>query len=145
MTEQKECIVCYEPFGENEKLLSCNHIVHLDCIQKSADAMQDIRIIDGYPPIKECVCPVCKKPVKGIKPKDPEINNNEELLTLLYFTNEELNEAVNNWYNDFSLNDSIPLSLYFWEILCQIYPENDNIFLLNISHIIEREFLENNN
>ena len=63
------CIICLE---DNEKILPCGHNVHIECVKKAVDALQDIRSQDGYAPIKEATCPVCKKVVPDVKPKTPE-------------------------------------------------------------------------
>ena len=63
------CIICFE---DNEKILPCGHNVHIECVKKAVDALQDIRSQDGYPPIKEATCPVCKTVIPDVKPKTPE-------------------------------------------------------------------------
>ena len=127
----EECIVCFETLF---KRLSCNHPVHLSCVQQSADAMQDIRRSLGYPPITECACPVCRKPVNGLVPRQPK---------RIALTGAEFGLAVSNWRR---ANDEIksrsespdggflrgrsfladpPLDWHIWILLCEKYPQEN--------------------
>lgn len=115
-----ECCVCYEEFTEEP--LPCGHQVHRDCVQKSADALQDIRATDGYPPIHECPCPVCRQPVEGMVPKDPPENLEDIEIVLQH---DDLMTAVDRW-ND---NPDKPLDQHILDILCEKYPNEQPMIL----------------
>jgi len=111
-TEAHECIVCLDSVN---KALPCGHWIHSECIQKHADAMQELRSIEGYPPLKEAVCSVCRAPVPGIIPKDPpitaEINISEHILQEVY-----------TYYMANNYNNDLTLAFLIWVELCVLYP-----------------------
>jgi len=142
----EECIICYEQFLPNETCLDCNHWIHVSCVQKSADALQDIRALDGYPPIYDCKCPVCKVPVKGLIPKNPPsvpvINDN---VSELFISHEQINSSMANWIIDNinNIDNNIPLRMYLWNVISDNHPNYDNEMLIYMSEIIENELMGN--
>ena len=111
----EECCVCYEEFTANQEPLPCGHWVHVECVQKSADALQDIRVADGYPPIKECLCPVCRQPVEGMVPKEPAQPEDIHVVLVL----EEINTAFVR-----SQESGESLDKHIFDILQEKYPEH---------------------
>ncbi len=95
-----ECVVCLENFEEQELSLPCGHWIHRTCVQKSADAMQELRAQEGYPPIEECICPICRAPVPDLKPQAPppplHLSTAEVQLLVVVVSGAEM-YAFTNW------------------------------------------------
>ncbi len=131
--ETQDCAVCYESFND-EPALPCGHWVHRDCVQKSADALQEIRANEGYPPIEVCSCPVCRTSVQGMKPKEappvPSFNVNVDV-TLNYL---EMNIAFQDWIQS---DRTAPLSWYIWVILSEKYPDETSESMLTVANAFE--------
>ena len=130
--DAQDCGVCYEPC-KDEGALPCGHWVHRECVQKGADAMQEIRAADGYPPIDECYCPICKASVPGMKPIEaPPVPS---LLTAATLTTGELREAFQAWEES---DRAAPISWYIWVLLSEKYPQyNDDQELVILSTMFE--------
>jgi hypothetical protein len=128
-----DCAVCYEPC--NEFALPCGHWVHRICVQKGADALQEIRATEGYPPIEVCSCPVCRTSVPGMKPTEappvPSFNVNVDV-TLDY---SEMNVAFQDWVQS---DRTAPLSWYIWTILSEKYPNEDSESIITIADAFEQ-------
>lgn len=125
-----ECLVCYEIF-QNEKELPCGHSIHIECVQKSADALQDIRTQDGFPPIDTCCCPICRRPVPGLKPKQAQP---VKPLAAIHLDCHELNHSYTAW----ETSDRIaPLSWYLWIAFSEKYPEFNPEELIDIAGVME--------
>nr|QBK87395.1 MAG: putative RING finger E3 ubiquitin ligase [Marseillevirus LCMAC201] len=135
--EPYECIVCLDKLEEKDGPLPCGHIVHRSCVQKAADAMQDLRAEDGYPPIKECLCPVCRTVVEGLKPK--EVPSAEApLLIEITLNGNELNTAIRNWIVSGGI---VSLSWYIWRALREKYPSYNSDELIFFAQLIAPEIL----
>jgi len=123
-----ECIVCYEIF--NEAVLPCGHSIHRECVQKSADALQEVRAKDGYPPIEDCTCPICRAVVPDMKPKDaPPVQS--PIIHNIMLEELDIQVAYHNW----EISDRhAPFSWYIWVLLCEQYPD------INPNHLINAAF-----
>lgn len=116
--QSQECIVCCELVDET---LPCGHWVHKDCVQKAADALQEIRAAEGYPPIVECYCPLCKQPVPDMKPVQLDSTTINGLDVVL--EDAELFSAFREWERK---GGDIPISWYLWLKLLEKYPDYGN-------------------
>ncbi len=129
--QANECVVCMDNFEEGELPLPCGHWVHRRCVQRGADAMQDLRSEEGYPPIEECICPVCRTPVSDLKPKEI-IHSAPPLQINIILTTDEIYTAFLNWQQ----SDRVaPLSWYIWVTLCEKYPSYDYDGLVTIAYV----------
>jgi hypothetical protein len=149
VNNNEECIVCCEKFNINDKPLPCGHWIHIDCVQKSADALQEIRHQDGYPPIYECLCPICRKPVPDLKPKIIDISDNlimdissNNISNIdLYLTRQEIYNIFDNWLRSTVFT---PLSFFIWVKLNEKYPDyEDQDLLILASTMFENLLLPN--
>jgi len=128
----QECAVCYEPFANGDTALPCSHWIHRECVQKSADALQEIRASEGYPPIQDCTCPVCRAVVPDMKPKEaPPVPSLESGIIL---TSTEMTAVFQEWRDDGS---TYPLRLYIWNKLVEKYPEHHVQELVSIAGAFE--------
>ena len=129
---QNKCAVCYTKFKSGESALNCGHWVHRECVQKAADAMQELRNEEGYPPLEECVCPVCRSPVPDMKPA-PRV---EPILVDVVLDNEEMRNAYQMWETS---SRTAPLNWYIWMELCNKYPDYENQEgLITAAHTFEQ-------
>lgn len=123
------CLVCTNEFGPDDIALDCGHWIHRDCIQKHADAMQDLRQQEGYPPLTEASCPVCRATVSDIVPKKPE--QVEEIIANFRLHQDDLTRCAEEWAKESS---SISMSFFIWIKLCTDYPDISPESLLVAAH-----------
>ena len=65
-----DCPICTEESPELD-ILMCGHRVHKECVKKSADAMQDKLVKEGYPARTCARCPLCRANLPDIPVKLP--------------------------------------------------------------------------
>lgn len=128
-----ECASCFENVDE---VLECGHYVHLSCVKKHADCMQDIRTNSGKPEIKYGICPVCRKEIKKVIAKKPEIKNLKSIE--ISISEETVNLAREEWVRD-GENDQVLLQIMIWKKLKEKYQDQDDTVLYLISIMIERQ------
>ena len=133
-----ECIVCCEPFSNGESSLPCGHWVHSNCVQKSADALQELRAEEGYPPIDECTCPICRTAVPDMKPKEappvPPLNTGTMEFDVLLTQNEMLT-VYHAWEQS---TQQAPLRWYIWVALSEKYPDENQDNLITAATAFEQ-------
>ena len=89
-----------------------------------------MRAQDGYPPIEDCSCPVCRTPVPDMKPIEPP----SVPPVGINISSEEVNTAVQVWENS---DRSVPLSVYIWISLCEKYPDYNTDILIVTALMID--------
>lgn len=138
MANSNDCVVCYDPILPTEEPLPCNHSVHRECIQKSADALQELRAQDGYSPLEQCTCPVCRTPVPGMVPKPPPETPNLGYQQFL-LDQEDLERALREYHE--SNSETPPFGWYIWTILSEKYPDQSPDILIAVAEMYETLYL----
>lgn len=75
MLKKEECSICLEPIINEKKILTCDHIFHIDCIDKWASTNPS--------------CPMCRK------------NINQKLNVIYYFVQEEMDPTLTYHYGEY--------------------------------------------
>ncbi len=122
-----DCIVCLDEIPYEQSALPCGHWIHGECIQKHADAMQELRVQEGFPPLSEGMCAICRAPVPDVIPKQVELGPAGSTVSV-QLSNTDVHTAMLSW-----MVFGGPFSMHIWVKLREQYPEEQPLGLLLVA------------
>lgn len=121
-----ECPICMESLFQVVKPLQCGHWVHKSCIKKFVHSQQELKFSEGYSPMVNAECPVCRAKLTDIKTENPVFQ--------IYLSKAILLNSINNF-----LYNKVPLAFYYTHYLINHFSIKDEEMLMivcELSHLI---------